>query len=94
MECNICYDEYDLEHNFVKLACYCKDKNICNKCYGKINNKCPFCRSTIKQNYNMNIESISIDHFETMSMDQLEVFTVNYNILRIWSGIASLPYSN
>lgn len=42
-ECLICYDQ---KKSFKYLSC---KHGLCNDCYNKIDNKCPFCRSTFNK---------------------------------------------
>ena len=97
--CLICLE--NIENEFCILNCNCKTSIYHNKCINELINfnikehiriRCPQCRYIFKTKPRLNIK-YAIDS-NTGNEINVQVFAVNYNILRIMSGMGSISYSN
>lgn len=86
--CPICYEEDDEleeneeQHTYILLPCKHLYHVHCISEWFKIQNNCPHCR----KKYNFKTRGLT-------DSDQLRIYAVNYNVLRIFSGMGGLPYS-
>lgn len=87
--CPICYDEYN-EIYIEKTICGHKFCKNCIRKWLKIHSECPICRKLLNNQiilYNV-MKQILEEHY--ISYENLYIFCLDYNYIRINNGIAVL----
>ncbi len=89
--CNICYE--NIINEFCILNCPCKTSFYHNKCFYNwsiYNLSCPMCR----KHFRKKPLPLKILNRQQINDYNGDVFAVNYNILRIMSGMHGLTYTS
>jgi hypothetical protein len=89
--CPICFG--DINFDFCTLNCDCKTSVYHKNCidsWFKIKKQCPVCKKQF--NKNKPLKKVVQPHFPIKPFSN--VFGINYNILRIMSGMSGLQYSS